>query len=253
VKERVRDLRIGAGYLFRGAALLLRPGLRRYVVAPVLINTLLFAFGIHYAMALLDATIHAWLPSWLSWLQYVVWPLFAVVVFGLVFFTFGLAANLLGAPFNSYLADAVERTINQTSVGEGAARPIIRETLASIWSEARRIIYVALWSLPFIILSWLPGMVVPVSVLGWVAGAWIMALQYLDYPLALHGIHFAEHRRLVVKRRALAIGFGLAVMVLTLIPVLNFLAMPIAVAGATALWVEHLQGLIQKRNEVNIG
>lgn len=246
----VRDLRSGAGYLFRGAALLLKPGLRRYVVAPVLINTLLFAFGIHYAITLLDSTIHAWLPSWLDWLQYVLWPLFAIVVFGLVFFTFGLAANLLGAPFNSYLADAVERTIGQATAG--ANRGLIHEALASIWSEARRIVYVALCSLPFIILSWLPGMVVPVSVLGWIAGAWVMALQYLDYPLALHGIYFAEQRRLVVKRRALAIGFGLAVMVLTLIPVLNFLAMPIAVAGATALWVEQLQGLIQKRNEVNI-
>jgi CysZ protein len=38
-----------------------------------------------------------------------------------------------------------------------------------------------------------------------------------------------------------AFGFGGAALVLTLIPVVNFIAVPTAVAGATALWVGELR------------
>ena len=64
-----------------------------------------------------------------------------------------------------------------------------------------------------------------------------MALQYTDYPMANHGLDFPAQRRLLGHRRWLALGFGIVVMALTLIPVVNFLVMPIAVAGATAMWV----------------
>ena len=39
----------------------------------------------------------------------------------------------------------------------------------------------------------------------------------------------------------LALGFGAGLMLMTLVPVLNFLAMPVGVTGATALWVERLK------------
>ena len=39
----------------------------------------------------------------------------------------------------------------------------------------------------------------------------------------------------------LALGFGGAVMVATAIPLVNFLVIPAAVAGATVLWVERLE------------
>ncbi len=39
----------------------------------------------------------------------------------------------------------------------------------------------------------------------------------------------------------MAMGFGGAVMLAVMIPVLNMVAMPAAVAGATAMWVDHYQ------------
>ena len=72
-------------------------------------------------------------------------------------------------------------------------------------------------------------------------GAWMMALEYLEYPLNNHGRLFPEVRALLRQRRGLALGFGGAVLLLTLIPVLNFVAMPVAVAGATRLCVERLR------------
>ena len=54
-------------------------------------------------------------------------------------------------------------------------------------------------------------------------------------------LHFAEQRKRLRPRRLLALGFGGASLLLTMIPVVNFIAMPASVAGATALWVRELK------------
>jgi CysZ protein len=71
-------------------------------------------------------------------------------------------------------------------------------------------------------------------------GAWMLAISYVDYPMGNHGLGFPEQRRRLRERRYLALGFGGAVMCALAVPVVNFLVIPAAVAGATALWVERL-------------
>ena len=39
------------------------------------------------------------------------------------------------------------------------------------------------------------------------------------------------------------LGFGMAVMTATLIPLVNFMVMPAAVAGAAAIWIERLKDI----------
>ena len=76
----------------------------------------------------------------------------------------------------------------------------------------------------------------------WVAfGAWVMALEYMDYPLSNWNLTIRRQRVLLRKRRMLALGFGSGVTLLTTIPVLNFVAMPAAVIGGTFLWMEQLK------------
>jgi len=69
---------------------------------------------------------------------------------------------------------------------------------------------------------------------------WMLALQYTDYPMGNHGLNFTEERQLLKQNKQLAWGFGAGILLITFVPVLNFLAMPAGVAGATALWVDRL-------------
>lgn len=72
--------------------------------------------------------------------------------------------------------------------------------------------------------------------------AWVLSLEYLEYPLGNRGMLFRDVRVEVARHRGEAMGFGLAVTLLTLIPVVNFLAMPVAVSGATKLCLERFRG-----------
>ncbi|MGC3535225.1 EI24 domain-containing protein, partial [Pseudomonas aeruginosa] len=48
------------------------------------------------------------LPDWLSFLQYIDWPLFVVLVLVIVYFTFTMVANIISAPFNGIHTEKVE-------------------------------------------------------------------------------------------------------------------------------------------------
>ena len=69
-----------------------------------------------------------------------------------------------------------------------------------------------------------------------------MAVEYCDYPMSNAGLKLDSQRRLLRRRRGLALGFGAGVMTMTVVPGLNLVAMPAAVIGATLLWCDRFHG-----------
>ncbi len=69
----------------------------------------------------------------------------------------------------------------------------------------------------------------------------MLALEYMDFPMGNHGILFPDQRKSLWGKRKITFGFGVGALVLTLIPVANFIAIPVIVCSATKLWVERIQ------------
>ena len=235
----MKDLFTGAGYMLEGFSLLRKPGLRRFVVMPLLINILLFGGLIGWAYGWVDGSTRAMLsglPEWLYWLRYIVVPVFVVTSLVVIFYGFSMLANLIAAPFNGLLAEAVECHLTGKSL-QGDWRQLLRDILPSIMSELRKLLYFALRALPLLLLLLVPLVNVAASVLWILFSAWMMTVQYMDYPMANHQLFFKDQRARLRKRPLLAWSFGGLVMLCTLVPVINFIIMPAAVAGATAIWV----------------
>jgi CysZ protein len=235
----------GIGYVREGLRLMRQPGLRRYVAVPLLISVVIFTTailaGIHWLEILLGWLL-AWLPDWLDWLRYLLWPLFALTGVLLVFYTFSLLSNLIAAPFNGLLAEAVERHLDgQTMDDAGGWQSLLRDILPSLFSELRKLLYFALRALPLGLLFLIPPVNLAAPFLWALFSAWMLAIEYVDYPMANHLLHFAEQRKRLRRRKLLAWGFGGASMLMTMVPVVNFLAMPASVAGATAMWVREFK------------
>ncbi len=230
---------LGVGYLFRGFRLVTKPGIRQFVIIPLLINTLLFSLLIWFGADQFNALISAMLPSWLDWLEWLLWPLFAVTVSIFVFFTFIHIANFIGAPFNALLAERIEKELK----GKLGKEPFqLRHFLSTLWpslcSEFRKIAYFLIRSVPLLVLFLIPWVNIIASFVWIVFSAWMLALEYADYPMANHDILFAEQQKRLREKRFMVLGFGGAALFLLMIPVLNFFAMPIAVSGATVMWLE---------------
>ena len=235
----------GLGYLLQGVRLIASPGLRRFVVVPLLVNVLVFAGAIWGGVTWFGGFV-AWMearvPSWLQWLEWLLWPLFVLTLLVLVFYGFGLVANLIAAPFNALLAEKVELHLTGRPLDEGGGlAKAMRELVPTLIDEVGKVLYSLAWAIPFLILFLIPGVNLAAPVLWFGYTAWMLALQYVDYPMGNHGYKFRTMRSGLRRRRLLGLGFGAATAGMTLIPVLNFIVMPSAVAGATALWVKELR------------
>jgi CysZ protein len=234
---------IGAGYLLEGMRLITRPGLRRFVVVPFAVNVLVFTLAIVAGMEGFErilSGLESRLPSWLSWLDWILWPLFVLVLLVIVFNLFAVVANLIAAPFNGLLAERVESALCGRALDEPIAfGDLLRDALPALLDEVKKLLYGLVLAIPFLLLLLIPLFG---QILWFLYVAWILAIQYADYPMGNQGLKFREMRRQLGQRRGLALGFGAAVSVLSLIPIINFILMPSAVAGATALWVRGFKG-----------
>ncbi len=236
------NLLTGFAYVGKGFRLIFRPGIRRFVLIPFLINLVLFSGAIWWGYSELSGWLEQTLPGWLDWLRWLIVPVFVVTVAIILFYTFTLVANLIGAPFNALLAEKVEAHLGGIhSEQSGGLIALAREVPATIFNEIRKLAWLGLWAIPLLILFVIPGINIVAPIAWGLFSMWMLALEYIDYPMGNHGYRFREERQQLKQYRWLAWGFGGGMLLMTFIPVLNFLAMPVGVAGATALWVEKLK------------
>lgn len=230
----------GPEYLKEGWRVVRQPGLRRFIVIPLILNLALFAALISWGINQFNlwmARLVPQLPEWLSFVEWLLWPLFALVVLLVLFFGFTLVANLIASPFYGFLAEKVaeqERGLVSppTTYGE-----ILMTVPRSIGRELRKISYYLPRLLALLFLTLIPVVNLIASPLLLLFGVWMMAVQYVDYQADNDKVSFIDMLRWMKGRRGLSLGFGLPVYFGMLIPLVNLLVMPAAVAGSTILWV----------------
>ena len=238
----------GIKFFFAGFKLIFSPGVKRFVVIPLLINISIFALGFWLGINWFDQFLEKILPSWLAWAEFILWPLFALSYFLVVFYLFALLANIIAAPFNGLLAEKVELYLlgNNSKSPDSDFKKLLRELPRSIGSEISKLFYFLLRSLPLLILFLIPGINLLAPLLWFLFSAWMLSLEYLDYPLGNHNILFKQTRELVKSERSKCLSFGGLVSLFTMIPIVNFIAMPVAVAGATKFYVDTLKNIPAK-------
>ena len=233
---------IGPMYAMKGFRLIRRPGLRRYVLIPLLVNIVLFTSAIWLSATYFDAYMTELLPQGYDWLEWFLWPLFAVTMLLTMFYTFTLVANFICAPFNGLLAEAVENSLTGKAQSENTSlMQALKDTPKSLWSEVRKLIYFLSRAIPLLILFFIPVVNILAPFL-WIAfSSSLLAKEYFDYPMANHGHSFDKQREILKQHRVGSLSFGGSIMVLTMIPIVNFIVMPLAVAGATAMYLEKIK------------
>ena len=241
------NLLTGASYFLRGFAMIFQPGLRRFVIVPLAANVVLFSlmgWALYQVMVDFYETAMLSVPEWLQFLSWIITPLLWMIG-GLVSgYTSTLAVLLLTSPFHSLLAEKVEEYVT------GESPPAIEGLGASLFEvprafvrEIRKLLYYLPMALAVLILTFIPGLNALAPLAWFLLGAWMMSLQFLDYPMDNHHLPFREVPEACAARRLSTIGFGGTIALLGGIPLLNLIMIPAAVIGATLLWCEELRPL----------
>ncbi|NIO16454.1 MAG: sulfate transporter CysZ [Deltaproteobacteria bacterium] len=241
----IGDFLSGAGYFFQGLRIVRQKGVRPFVLMPLLVNFLVFAAAILIAIDQYGNLLGWLLPGgdswWAEFARIALWIFFAAAALTVLFFTFTLVANVIGAPFNGLLSEKVELILAGAEGKEPAMSGGFFSTIIpSIASEFRKLSYFLVLAALLVLLTLVPLVNVVSPFLWFAFSSWMLAVEYLAYPMENHDIYFSQVKARLRQDRWAALGFGMGCLVVGMVPVVNFFIMPAAVAGATAMWVERL-------------
>ena len=230
--------RSGPACLIEGFRMLVQPGLRRFVLLPVLGNIVLFLLAAALALWGLETALDSWLPEQLGWLR---WLLVPLLILGLLIgslFAFTVLANLLLGPFLGLLAAKVNERLggDPPATGEGLARDLLRDA----GMELKRLGYILLCTGAVLLLGFVPVLNLLAAPLGILITAWLLSMEHAAHALGLRRLPLSGQLRFLRMHRFGALGFGFASMGALLVPFLNLLLLPAAVCGMTLFVHERL-------------
>ncbi|PIJ51552.1 sulfate transporter CysZ [Erwinia sp. OLTSP20] len=232
----------GSHYFFQGWKLIRQPGIRRYVLLPLLVNILLMGGAFLWLFHKLNSWIPlmlAHVPGWLQWLSYLLWPLTVISMLLVFSYFFSTLANWIAAPFCGLLAEQLEAQLTGESAPDISWMEIVKDTPRILWREWQKFAWYLPRALVLLLLYFIPGIGQTLApVLWFLFSAWMLTIHYCDYAFDNHRIDFPRMRKALRQYKSDNMQFGALVSFCTLIPLLNLVIMPVAVCGATAMWVD---------------
>jgi uncharacterized protein involved in cysteine biosynthesis len=149
----------------------------------------------------------------------------------LAFIVLGLVAcilftNIIASPIYEYVSMVVEADLT----GRPAPELSMRESFKLIGEELKKVLFILGVS---ILLLLIPGL----NVISTAVTAFLIGWDFFDYPLVRRGWGFRERLVFVLSDFWSVFGLGLWLV----IPFVQFIFMPLAIAGGTMLSVEALQ------------
>ncbi|MFC7583074.1 EI24 domain-containing protein [Nonomuraea antimicrobica] len=144
--------------------------------------------------------------------------------------TFTAVTLAIGEPFYEKLSAAVD------ALEDEHEQPWWRTLPRSIRDSLVTLFYVLLFTIPLFFLGFIPvvGQTV-VPVLGAAVSGFFLTVELTTLSMERRGMARKERFALLRANKASALGFGVAVFVLFLVPLVSVIAMPAAVAGAALL------------------
>lgn len=246
--DRLGQLKTGFFLPFKSARFLVRnTELIPFVVMPALINIVLFGIAAFFLVGNIGEVVD-WLwtkpvtDGFLSYVLLVVWYvvyvlalLLAVLLsYALVLVTGGLVAS----PFNDFLSERTERILTGVEQFPESDESVAGQILRSAVSSGSIALTYAVIMVPILLLNLIPGIGnAAATILGGAVSAFFLALEYTDPVLERYRFRVRDKFGMIRSHLALTGSFGLGTSLLLWIPLLNFLCMPIAVIGGTALGI----------------
>ncbi|MCY4013411.1 MAG: sulfate transporter CysZ [Gammaproteobacteria bacterium] len=242
---------LGASCFIDGARLARSKPLRRFVWAPLLASLVCVALllGVGYTwVADASSWVVAATPAWLSWLGHVVAALLYVLGLIVAGWLVGLIAVLVASPFLGALSAGAER--EQFGTSPSYAPSVAAAVSEALRRETRKLRYHLPRLAGLLLLTLIPVVNVGAPFVWFVFGAWMLAVQFVDYAAENRGLDFAETLAVLRANRAAALGFGAVAGALLAIPFAALVVIPAAVCGGALLWRRLDAGSAERRGGI---
>ncbi len=244
----IRQVTRGVTLPFRAAKFLgANKKLIPFVIMPALINVVLFGLSAYLLLSNAgDIADWIWekpvvdglLSYLLIVLWYVVYVVCLVVAVVLSYVVVLLVGGIVASPFHDFLSEHTERILRGIDEVPSPDGSLVWDLIRSIGSSAFIAFLYASIMVPILLLNLIPGVGnVASTILSACVSAFFVALEYTDPTLQRHEVRLRDKLRLIWDNLPLTGSFGLGTSLLLWVPLMNFVCMPIAVIGGTALGI----------------
>ncbi len=206
------------------------------MLAPWTINMTLFFGGWSLLWVWLSDKVDSYLASlvggWWGTLLTGLGNLVAVVAAGgLAFLITVIGAAVVAAPFHDRLSATVEKTLHPDRPNAGARMGLV----GAFREGAKTALVLLMIEISLLPLYLVPG---PGHLLFIMLSGFVLTLGLLDVPLARHELTLQQKRGFVRRRWWPIWGLSLVVIGVSIIPLVNFVAIPVVVIAATIIVAE---------------
>ncbi|VAX19860.1 hypothetical protein MNBD_NITROSPINAE02-749 [hydrothermal vent metagenome] len=234
----------GFFYLLRGMKLILSEWrLLRLAALPLVVNILIFViffFSFNYFAYEISQWVFTqgddvWYWHILSWITGILLFSLSLVV---VIFGFVAIGLVVAAPFNDMLCAAIEEKVTGKTISINMS--IMELALYTMKNEGKKMVVIIAIQLVLILMNLIPvvGQFL-FLVLNPLFLMIVAAFEFISFTLDRRGNSFAQKKDYLMSRLGLSLGFGLSVCITLIIPVVNFILLPVAVAGGTLFVIEN--------------
>lgn len=231
----------------------------KWAVLPTVINIVVFALAFAIFVLLYQdiySLATGFLPLdppqvWYAWLwvapvYLIAWGiglLLLVTALVVLYFIFLLLGTTLAAPFLDVLAQRVEQLVTGRPPEASATMlGTVKGISVSIFDELKKFVLFLLIQLALLVLGLLPVLTPITAVVAMLFTMLCLALEYAGFAMDHRHWRFSQRRAFLWQHRWRMLGFGAAAFLTLLIPLLNFICLPVLVVGGTLL-VLHTEGV----------
>lgn len=133
------------------------------------------------------------IPDWLQWLRYLVWPIALLTILLVFGYCFSTLSNWIAAPFNGLLAEQLEAHLTGVEPPDTGIARIVKDIPRIMKREWQKFVWYLPKAIVLLLLYFIPGVGQTVAPILWfIFSAWMLAIQYCDYPFDNQNVIFRE-------------------------------------------------------------
>lgn len=225
----------GLKSLPRACGVLLRaPRILLWLIPPLVITLLFDVLAFYFGYGRLCSWMASLLPeSWnATWLQALIGVMSAIAVIFLLGWSFAWVYLTMTSPFQDFISVAVEREIHGVAGPEPEGW---KGFLRSIWQSAVQAVVLTLLTLIFLVIGFVP---ILGAIVFFLWSAFALGYAFVSIPSGRMAQRFAERFAFVRRHRGAVLGLGVVIAIISLLPILNVICLPIFVIAGTLLYLD---------------
>jgi CysZ protein len=210
------------------------PRILGWLLPPLLITLVLDVAAFYFAFGWLRDWIGSVMPSSgaMAWLKPGIDVLGAIAIVFVLGWSFAWLFLVLASPFQDFISAAVERETRGTV---GAEPEGFRGFLRSITKSALQAAVLAVATLLFLVVGLVP-VIGPVLVFLWSAS--VLGYSFVAIPSGRVAQGLRKRLAFARQHRGAVLGLGTAITLVSMVPLVNVLCMPVFVVAGTLLFLD---------------